>query len=95
VVSGFLHWVTQPGAVGLLAPAIGWLAPVVPTFGSDDWRDGLERNLITFLRACWEHKREEISTNVGLERNFRILLTTAISRGSHAAIALRDHIVSS
>jgi hypothetical protein len=95
LVSGFLHWLTQPAAVGLLASAIGWLAPVVPTFGSYDWRDGLEGNLIAFLRACWEHKREQISTDVGLERNFRILLTTAISRGSHAAIALRDHIISS
>jgi hypothetical protein len=95
LVSGFLHWVTQPAAVGLLVPAVGWLAPVVPTFDSYDWRDGLEANLIAFLRICWKHKREKISTNVGLERDFRILLTAAISRGSHASIALRDHIVSS
>ena len=42
LVSGFLYWVTQPAAVGLLVPAIRWLAPVVPTFDSYDWRDGLE-----------------------------------------------------
>jgi hypothetical protein len=95
LVSGFLYWVTQPAAVGLLVPAIRWLAPVVPTFDSYDWRDGLEGNLIAFLRACWERKGEQIAADPGLERDFSALLTTAVSRGSHAAIALRDHIVSS
>ena len=95
LVSGFLHWVTQPAAVGLLVPAIRWLAPVVPTFDSYDWRDGLEENLIAFLRACWERKGQQISADPGLERDFRALLTTTVSRGSHAAIALRDHVVGS
>jgi hypothetical protein len=95
LVSGFLYWVTQPAADGLLVPAIRWLAPVVPTFDSYDWRDGLEGNLIAFLRACWERKGEQISVDPGLERDFSALLTTAVSRGSHAAIALRDHVVSS
>jgi hypothetical protein len=95
LVSGFLHWVRQPAAVGLLAPALRWLAPVVPTFDSYDWRDGLEGNLIAFLRACWERKGQQISADPGLERDFRALLTTAVSRGSHAAIALRDHVVGS
>ncbi|MCS3926108.1 hypothetical protein M2175_001139 [Bradyrhizobium elkanii] len=95
LVSGFLYWVMQPAAVGLLVPAIRWLAPVVPTFDSYDWRDGLEGNLIAFLRACWERKGEQISADPDLERDFRALLTTAVSRGSHAAIALRDHVVNS
>jgi hypothetical protein len=95
LVSGFLYWVTQPSAAGLLVPAIRWLAPVVPTFDSYEWRNGLEGNLIVFLRACWERKREQISADPDLERDFSVLLTTAVSRGSHAAIALRDHIVTS
>ncbi|MEH2549987.1 hypothetical protein V1283_006632 [Bradyrhizobium sp. AZCC 2262] len=95
LVSGFLYWVTQPAAAGLLVPAIRWLAPVVPTFDSYDWRDGLEGNLIAFLRACWERKGEQISVDLDLERDFRALLATVVSRGSHAAIALRDHVVGS
>ena len=95
LVSGFLCWVTQPAAVGLLVPAIRWLVPVVPTFDSYDWRDGLEENLIAFLRACWERKGQQISADPALERDFRALLTTTVSRGSHAAIALRDHVVGS
>ena len=82
-------------ADGLLASAIRWFAPVVPTFDSYDWRNGLEGNLISFLWACWERKREQISADPELERDFRALLTTAVSRGSHAAIALRDHVVGS
>lgn len=95
LVSGLLYWVTQPAAIGLLVPAIRWLAPVIPTFDSYAWRDGLEGNLIAFLRACWERKGEQISADPDLERDFRDLLTTAVSRGSHAAIALRDHVVNS
>ena len=86
----------QPAAVGLLVATVGWLAPVVTTFDSYDWRDDrLEQNLIAFLRACWERKGQQISADPGLERDFRALLTTTVSRGSHAAIALRDHVVGS
>jgi len=95
LVSGFLYWVTKPAAAGLLVPAIRWLAPVFPTFDSYDWRNGLESNLISFLWACWERKREQISVDPDLERDFRALLATVVSRGSHAAIALRDHVVGS
>jgi hypothetical protein len=95
LVSGFLYWVTQPAAAGLLVSAIRWLAPVVPTLDSYDWRNGLEDNLISFRWACWERKREQISAEPDLETDFRALLTTAVSRGTHAAIALRDHVVSS
>ena len=95
LVSGFLYWVTQPAAIGLLVPAIRWLAPIVPTFDSYHWRDGVEGNLVVFLRACWEGKGQQILADPGLERDFRALLTTTVSRGSHAAIALRDHVVGS
>ncbi|WP_315837572.1 ATP-binding protein [Bradyrhizobium prioriisuperbiae] len=95
LVSGFLYWVTQTSAAALLVPAIKWFAPVVPTFDSYDWRNGLEGNLISFLWACWERKREQISADPDLERDFRALLATVVSRGSHAAIALRDRVVGS
>ena len=95
LVSGFLYWVMQPAASSLLVPTIIWLAPVIPPFDSYDWRNGLEDNSIAFLRTCWDRERERISADTGLERDFRVLLTTAVSRGSHAAIALRDHIVGS
>jgi Pyruvate flavodoxin/ferredoxin oxidoreductase, thiamine diP-bdg len=81
--------------VGLLVPAIKWLAAVVPSFDSYAWRDGLEANLVAFLRTCWESERERISADRNLEKDFRVPLTSVVSGGGHAAIALRDHVVSS
>ena len=95
LVSGFLHWVAQPATVELLLPAIRWLAPIVPTFDSYDWRDNVEETLITFLRACWERKGQQISVDPDLARDYRNLLTTAVAKGGHAAVALRDYVVSS
>jgi hypothetical protein len=93
VVTGFLNFVTQPAATGLLLPAIRWLAAVVPSFDSYDWKYGLEENLIAFLRACWERERDRISGDPSLQGAFLSLLACVVSRGGHAAIALRDRVV--
>jgi hypothetical protein len=95
LVAGFLHWVTQPAAAGLMVPAIGWVAAVVPSFDTYDWREGLEQNLVSFLHACWEREQARITANPDIERAFNILMTPVVSRGGHAAIALRDHVVRS
>jgi hypothetical protein len=95
LVAGFLHWVTQPSAAGLLVPAIRWLAAVIPSFDTYDWKDGLEQNLVSFLHTCWEREEARITANPDLERAFNLLMTTVVSRGGHPAIALRDHVVRS
>ena len=93
VVNGFLHFATQPAAAGLLLPGISWLAAVVPSFDSYDWKYGLEDNLVAFLHVCWERQRQKISDDPGLRGAFLSLLACVVSRGSHAAIALRDRVV--
>jgi hypothetical protein len=93
VVTGFLNFVTQPGAAGLLLPAIRWLAAVVPSFNSYDWKYGLEENLIAFLHSCWEREHDRISGDATLQGAFLSLLACVVSRGGHAAIALRDCVV--
>jgi hypothetical protein len=93
VVTGFLNFVTEPAAVGLLLPGIRWLAVVVPSFDSYDWRHGLEENLIAFLHVCWEREQEQISSDPALQGAFLSLLHCVVSRGGHAAIALRDRVV--
>jgi hypothetical protein len=95
LVADFLHWVTQPSATGLLVPAIRWLAAVIPSFATYDWKDGLEQNLVSFLHACWEREQARITANPDLERAFNLLMTSVVSRGGHPAIALRDHVVRS
>lgn len=93
VVTGFLNFATQPSAAGLLLPAIGWLAAVVPAFDPYDWKYGLEENLIAFLRACWEREQGRIAGDAPLQGAFLSLLACVVSRGGHAAIALRDRVV--
>jgi hypothetical protein len=93
VAAGFLYFVTQPAAAGLLVPAIRWLAVTVPSFGSYDWKYGLEDNLIVFLHTSWERQNQTISNDPALQSAFLSLLACVVSRGGHAAIALRDHVV--
>jgi hypothetical protein len=95
VVTGFLNFVTQPAATGLLLPGIRWLAAVVPSFESYDWKYGLEENLIAFLHGCWELEHNRISGDPTLQGAFLSLLACVVSRGGHAAIALRDRVVNS
>jgi hypothetical protein len=95
VVTGFLNFVTQPAAAGLLLPGIRWLAVVVPSFDSYDWKYGLEENLIAFLHACWEREHDRISSDPTLQSAFLSLLACVVSRGGHAAIALRDRVINS
>ncbi len=93
VVNGFLHFATQPATSGLLLPGIGWLAAVVPSFDCYDWKYGLEDNLVAFLHVCWERQRQKISSDPELQAAYLALLACVVSRGSHAAIALRDRLV--
>jgi hypothetical protein len=95
VVTGFLNFVIQPAAAGLLLPGIKWLAAAVPSFDSYDWKYGLEENLIAFLHACWEREHHRISGDPSLQGAFLSLLACVVSRGGHAAIALRDRVVNS
>ena len=95
VTAGFLHFVIQPAAVGLMLPAIYWLAAAVPSNDPYDWKYGLEDNLIAFMHACWDRHQQAISSDPVLREPFLALLSTLVSRGSHAAIALRDHILGS
>jgi hypothetical protein len=67
----------------------------VPSFDSCDWKYGLEDNLVMFLRACWDREHQRISSDPSLQGAFLSLLACVVSRGGHAAIALRDHVVNS
>jgi hypothetical protein len=95
VVTGFLNFVIQPAAAALLLPGIRWVAAAVPSFDSYDWKYGLEDNLIAFLHACWEREHHRISSDPSLQGAFLSLLACVVSRGGHAAIALRDRVVNS
>jgi hypothetical protein len=94
-VTGFLNLAVQPAVGGLMLPGIRWLAIAVPSFDSYDWKYGLEENLTAFLYACWEREHRRIASDPSLQGAFLSLLACVVSRGGHAAIALRDRVVNS
>jgi len=95
VVNGFLYFAVQPAAAGLLLPGVAWVAATIPSFDSYDWKYGLEGDLIAFLHHCWDRESDRISRTPALHAAFLTLLTAVVSRGGHAAIALRDRVVAS
>ena len=67
----------------------------MPGFETYDWKYGLEENLIAYLHTCWEREPRRISADPAMQAAFLSLLACVVSRGSHAAIALRDRVVNS
>jgi hypothetical protein len=95
VTRNFLYLVVQPAGSQLLRPAILWISSAVASYSPYDWRDDIEGGVIEYLNACWLHEQSAILDNPDLKEAFFALLASVVSRGSHAAIALRDRIVGS
>jgi len=47
------------------------------------------------VTLCWERERQRISADPATQTAFLALLACVVSRGGHAAIALRDRVVNS
>jgi len=90
VVRNFLHFVVKPAAAPLLLPALPWLATAVGSFDTYDWREDIEGGLIEYLHVGWKREGQNVLADPALNRAYRDLLASVVSRGSHAAIALRD-----
>jgi hypothetical protein len=95
VTRGFLGFAAKPGGARLLLPGVFWVAKAVEAFDSYDWRNGVEDSLVHFLDVCWQRESAEISADAELRKAFLGLLSTLVSRGGHAAIALRDRFLAS
>jgi hypothetical protein len=95
VTRNFLYFVVQPAASQLLRPAIIWVSKAVASYSPYDWRDDIEGGVIEYLNACWIREQSAILDNPDLKESFFALLASVVSRGSHAAIALRDRIAGS
>jgi hypothetical protein len=95
VTRGFMAFATKPAAARLRLPGVFWVAKAVDGFDSYDWRDGMDDSIVDFLDVVWQREGGEISANTELREAFLRLLSTLVSRGGHAAIALRDRVVAS
>jgi hypothetical protein len=92
ILRSFLSFIVRPIGLQLLLPAIGWVVAPVQSLSRYEWRDGIEEGLVLFLQTAWQRERARIMDDEMLKRAFFDLLTIVVSRGSHAAIALRDRI---
>lgn len=93
LLNGFLWFATQPACSELLLPSLLWLQQHVVALRSYDWRSGVEDNLIEYLSVCWERDGQRVAADPKLQSAFLAMLSAVVSRGNHAAIALRDRIV--
>jgi hypothetical protein len=92
IVRNFLHFVVKPAAAPLLLPALPWLATALASFDSYDWREDIEGGLIEYLHVGWRREGQNILADPKLNKAYLDLLANVVSRGSHAAIALRDRV---
>jgi hypothetical protein len=95
IINGLVMFAVQPGAKLFLLPALRWTSVAVRSFGTYDWKYGLEENVIEFLHTCWQQEGSRIARDETLRGLFLAVLTILVSRGSHAAIALNARIISS
>jgi hypothetical protein len=95
VTRNFLYFVVQPAASQLLRPAILWISKAVASYRPYDWRDDIEGGVIEYLNVCWLREQSAVVDNPDLKEAFFAMLASVVSRGSHAAIALRDQIAGS
>ncbi len=95
VAKGLAGFCVQPGAKMLLLPALRWMFAAIKDFDSYDWRHGLEEVVIDFLHTCWDQESGSIAGAPDLKEAFLGLVAIVVSRGSPAAISLRDRVVAS
>jgi hypothetical protein len=67
----------------------------VVSFSVYDWRDGIEEGRVEFLHDCWQREHAGILADATFQKSYFDLLAAVVSRGGHAAIALRDRVAGS
>ncbi len=97
VVSGFARSLSRPAYRLNLCRGIQWLFRAMKNSNDYDfwWDRDMERNLTNALDRCWETNQESVRNDQELQQAFLGLLIALSSRGNHAAITLKDRLVSS
>ena len=95
VVEGFARFAVAPAGTKLLLPAVRWLSKAPETVKRTKTEPHLDDALINLLREAWERHRLELTQDTQLMDAFQGMLTRLSSQGSHAALALRDHVLGS
>jgi hypothetical protein len=93
VVAGFARFAVTPAATRLLLPAVRWLSKASESVTATKFERDLDDALITLLHEAWERHRGELAQDRALMDSFQELLTRLAARSTHAALALRDRVV--
>jgi hypothetical protein len=97
VLNGFARNITKPAYQRILCRGIEWIHSAVTKLSAYDFRHDrdFESNVIDALRCCWQRNRDRIAAEPSLRQALSGLLTHLTSRGSHAAMHLRDQLIDS
>jgi hypothetical protein len=95
VVQHFAAFLSCPAAGGLVCSGIGWLWNAVRALGEHAWDcERLESDLVGALQTAWRGHPDQIRRDDTLRSAFLGLLNVLASRQNHAAIDLRDRVLS-
>ena len=96
VAHRFARFLSRPAACRLIPDGLCWLWDSASQLDNHGWErdDTVERDLIAALRASWQCCSERITKDVAVRDAFLGILNTLTSRQNHAAIALRDRVLS-
>lgn len=94
VAHGFARFLSRSATAVLILPFLGRLSVSLESYNDNDWRErGLEDALVAYLRACWEKRCAEVSSDETYRRPFLAILKMLTSRGNHAAAAFNVRVV--
>jgi hypothetical protein len=96
VAQQFARFLSHSAARPLIPSGLRWLWNSVRKLNDRAWGSGeqIESDLISALRAAWQHCSETITQDEKVRHAFLGILNALTSRQNHAAIALRDRILS-
>ena len=99
VMRKFAVFLTKPGAMELVCPAIPWIRQAVGAYSDYEWRGfhsgDLESRIAEVLWTCWLQHRVAVQRDEVLRRAFLELMTILANRLCPSAMELRDEVLRS
>jgi hypothetical protein len=93
VARGLCYFALKPAGAELLLPGVRWLAAAEPAWSEWAWEhDGIADALVGALRTVLDRNRSLVAANDTLRGAYFTPCNALVSRGHHAALALRERV---